>query len=107
MLLGHAVLGLQAAPNGHPRADDDPVPDAEVLHLGADLRDLAAHLVPNGLAQQIGQRGAARGAQVRVLVQGDQISGRISAPVAQGSSGTGQSSRTAMAFLPVMTAPLR
>ncbi len=41
------------------------------------------------------------------LVQGDQISGRISAPVAQGSSGTGQSSRTAMAFLPVMTAPLR
>ena len=70
MLLGHAVLGLQAAPNGHHRADDDPVPDVEVLHLGADLRDLAAHLVPNGLAQQIGQRGAAHGAQVRVARAG-------------------------------------
>ena len=41
------------------------------------------------------------------LVQGDQISGRIRAPVGQGSSGTGQRSDTAMVFSPVITTPLQ
>ena len=42
---------------------------------------------------------------IRDRVQGDQISGRSSAPVGQIFSGRGQSSLTASVFVPVLTPP--
>ena len=62
---------------------------------------------PTALPKRYGSEAQPVAHKCASLVQGDQISGLINAPVGHGSSGIGQRSLTAIVFLPVITTPLR